>query len=172
MQIIANVEESKFEGRLDQQCLQEAAFYSAKHTSFDESHEVFRKAMPGGFSWEVTEVYSGYASLDLVSHRALIKMPPPLPGVLAFFPSAIDRLLSSPLPLQPSGSHIKQIQGLLISLQVGTIFLTLKFTAFWPGKRDTCWSSSHSIAVQSASEPAFVNQAVKKGPAVLVFVHI
>lgn len=39
--------------------VQEAAFYSAKHTSFEESHDVFRRAMPGGFAWEVTEVYSG-----------------------------------------------------------------------------------------------------------------
>lgn len=28
-------------------------------TAFEESHECFRKAMPGGFSWEVLEVYSG-----------------------------------------------------------------------------------------------------------------
>ena len=27
---------------------------------FEESHQVFRNAMPTGFAWEVTEVYSGY----------------------------------------------------------------------------------------------------------------
>ena len=39
--------------------MQEAAFYSAKNTGLDESHDIFKTAMPGGFSWEVTEVYSG-----------------------------------------------------------------------------------------------------------------
>ncbi len=28
---------------------------------FEESHRVFREAMPNGFAWEVTEVYSGCA---------------------------------------------------------------------------------------------------------------
>jgi hypothetical protein len=39
--------------------VKEAAFYSAKSTGFDESHEIFKTALPGGFSWEVTDVYSG-----------------------------------------------------------------------------------------------------------------
>ncbi|KAH9567311.1 hypothetical protein CY35_03G023100 [Sphagnum magellanicum] len=33
--------------------------YSATNTDFETSHEVFRKAMPEGFAWEVLDVYSG-----------------------------------------------------------------------------------------------------------------
>ena len=29
------------------------------YSDFETSHEVFRKAMPNGFSWEVLKVYSG-----------------------------------------------------------------------------------------------------------------
>lgn len=49
----------------DNYMLQEAAFYSAQNTSFEESHCIFKRAMPDGFSWEVTEVYSGFAPYAL-----------------------------------------------------------------------------------------------------------
>ncbi len=32
-----------------------------RRAGFEESHRVFREAMPNGFAWEVTEVYSGCA---------------------------------------------------------------------------------------------------------------
>lgn len=37
----------------------ETAYYSSKNTDFEESHSAFRDSMPGGFSWEATEVFSG-----------------------------------------------------------------------------------------------------------------
>ena len=57
--------------------LQEAAFYSAKHTSFEESHDVFRRAMPGGFSWEVTEVYSGSVISGTAASVCIVELRPP-----------------------------------------------------------------------------------------------
>jgi hypothetical protein len=33
-------------------------FYAAEQESFDSSHETFHRAFPGGFLWEVLEVYS------------------------------------------------------------------------------------------------------------------
>ncbi|KAK9807620.1 hypothetical protein WJX72_004488 [[Myrmecia] bisecta] len=37
----------------------EHAYYSAQNTGFEESHDCFRKALPTGFAWEVTDVTSG-----------------------------------------------------------------------------------------------------------------
>ncbi|KAK9846603.1 hypothetical protein WJX81_007517 [Elliptochloris bilobata] len=37
----------------------DTTLYSASVTGFEESHRVFRDAMPNGFPWEVTDVYSG-----------------------------------------------------------------------------------------------------------------
>ncbi|XP_031495609.1 pathogen-related protein [Nymphaea colorata] len=34
-------------------------WYKAEEESFESSHEVFRKAFPRGFAWEVVELYSG-----------------------------------------------------------------------------------------------------------------
>ena len=36
----------------------ESVFYDAQGESFDSSHDVFHEAFPGGFFWEVLEVYS------------------------------------------------------------------------------------------------------------------
>jgi hypothetical protein len=36
----------------------ESPYYSAKQETFASSHEVFHKTFPGGFLWEVLEVYS------------------------------------------------------------------------------------------------------------------
>ncbi|MET0384877.1 MAG: SnoaL-like polyketide cyclase [Polyangiales bacterium] len=36
----------------------ESPYYSAKEETFASSHEVFHKTFPGGFLWEVLEVYS------------------------------------------------------------------------------------------------------------------
>jgi len=33
--------------------------YNSGTSDFETSHEVFRKAMPEGFAWEVLDVYSG-----------------------------------------------------------------------------------------------------------------
>ena len=49
---------------------------------FDDSHKIFREAMPGGFPWEVTEVYSGCAACEAPLHadHALVSasLHPPL----------------------------------------------------------------------------------------------
>ncbi|KAL5564886.1 hypothetical protein UlMin_028050 [Ulmus minor] len=37
----------------------EFQYYKADEESFESSHEVFRSALPGGFAWEVIQVYSG-----------------------------------------------------------------------------------------------------------------
>ncbi|KAL0018648.1 hypothetical protein WJX77_000007 [Trebouxia sp. C0004] len=44
----------------------ETAYYSSKNTDFEESHSAFRDLMPGGFSWEATEVFSG---LPVVTYK-------------------------------------------------------------------------------------------------------
>ena len=36
-------------------------------SDFEESHSAFRDSMPGGFSWEATEVFSGWVPLPLPS---------------------------------------------------------------------------------------------------------
>ncbi|KAK9812639.1 hypothetical protein WJX72_001154 [[Myrmecia] bisecta] len=37
----------------------EHAYYSSAATTFEDSHHCFRNALPTGFAWEVTDVYSG-----------------------------------------------------------------------------------------------------------------
>ncbi len=54
-------------------------------SDFEESHSAFRDSMPGGFSWEATEVFSGWVPLLLPS-----------------LSSSPGSLLSSPCSLSPS----------------------------------------------------------------------
>lgn len=39
--------------------INESTLYSSRAHGWEESHDVFKKAMPGGFAWEVLELYSG-----------------------------------------------------------------------------------------------------------------
>ncbi|GAM29178.1 hypothetical protein SAMD00019534_123540 [Acytostelium subglobosum LB1] len=39
--------------------LGETQYYSAKNTSFEESHQTFRESLCSGFAWECLKVYSG-----------------------------------------------------------------------------------------------------------------